>query len=97
MQCFADWQSNPIIDNVSKLIAEIIRNSHEKHRVLFTTVWHQPKEAAVQITRASQCQTDFEPPVEKSQQTSADIAIQTTEVYEQAVRLMCSVKQLKRS
>ena len=41
MQCFADWQSNPIIDNVSKLIAEIIRNSHEKHRVLFTTVWHQ--------------------------------------------------------
>ena len=52
----------------------------------------QPKEAAVQITRASQCQTDFEPPVEKSQQTSADIAIQTTEVYEQAVQTTTDVQ-----
>ena len=45
-----------------------------------------PKEAVVQTTRDSECQTDFEPPVEKSQQTSADIANQTTEVYEQAVQ-----------
>ena len=45
-----------------------------------------PKEAVVQTTRDSECQTDFELPVEKSQQTSADIANQTTEVYEQAVQ-----------
>ena len=40
----------------------------------------------MQTTRDSECQTDFEPSVEKSQQTSADIANQTTEVYEQAVQ-----------
>ena len=45
-----------------------------------------PKEAVVQTTRDSECQTDFEPPVEKSQQTSMDIANQMTEVYEQAVQ-----------
>ena len=47
-----------------------------------------PQEVAVQTCRDAECQTDFEPPAEKSQQTSADIAIQTTEIYEQAVQTM---------
>ena len=52
----------------------------------------QPKEVAVQTCRDSECQTDFEPPVEKSKQTSVDIAIQTTEVYEQAVQTTTDVQ-----
>ena len=46
----------------------------------------EPKEAAVQTCRDVQCQTDFPPPAEKAQQTSADIAIQTIEVIEVAAQ-----------
>jgi len=52
----------------------------------------EPKEVAVQTYRDMECQTDFEPPVEKSQQSSAAIAVQTTEVYEQAVQTTTDVQ-----
>jgi len=50
------------------------------------------KEVAVQTSRDAECQTDFEPPVEKFQQTSADIAVQTIEAIEQAVQTTTDVQ-----
>ena len=44
------------------------------------------KEVAVQTCRDAECQTDFEPPVEKAQQTSSDMATQTTEIMEAAAQ-----------
>jgi len=52
----------------------------------------EPKEAAVQTCCDVECQTDFPPPAEKSQQTSADIAIQTIEVVEVAAQTSADVE-----
>ena len=52
----------------------------------------QQNEVDVKTCWDSECQTDFEPPVEKSQQTNVDIAIQKTEVFEQAVHTTTDVQ-----
>jgi len=46
----------------------------------------KPKKAAVRTYCDMACQTDFDPPVDFQQQTSADIAVQTIEVNEVAAQ-----------